>query len=314
MGPLVAIILIIISLVSGFYGIVLLGNLRKKYHFDYLNSFFYYQVFYFLFGLYGILGSLAMEKILLKFDISNTNIGGIALLFPLFGIPFIVAAWFLFIKVSSEIINKRVPQVVAIAYFVLATSVTLIFGLYMKRFPEIDSNDFSEKSRMVFYSIDLLVALYIFLILFIYSSKLKPVSHRKFLLRFALLALLLSVLRALSLQFSGNYTVIGIYFLVLFFSGNLVIILLTKVYLERTTIKETDVGCDSGNLYHQYAISNREKEIIEEICKGKTNQEIADALFISLQTVKDHTYNIFRKVNVKNRVQLTRIFGKQVLD
>lgn len=314
MGPLVAIILIIISLVSGFYGIVLLANLRKKYHFDYLNSFFYYQVLYFLFGLYGILGNLTMEKILLKFDISNTNIGGIALLFPLFGIPFIVAAWFLFIKVSSEIINKRVPQVVAIAYFVLATGVTLIFGLYMKRFPEIDSDDFSEKSRMVFYTIDFLVALYISFMLFIYSNKLKPVSHRKFLLRFASLVLLLSVLRAVSMHFSSNYAIIGVYFLVLFFSGNLAIILLTKVYLERIAIKETDAGIDSDNLYHQYAISNREKEIIEEICQGKTNQEIADALFISLQTVKDHTYNIFRKVNVKNRVQLTRIFGKQGLD
>ena len=312
MGALATIILIIISLVSGAYGIVLLGNLRKKYHFDYLNSFFYYQVFYFLFGLYGILGNLAMEKILLKFDISNPNIKGIALFFPLFGIPFIVAAWFLFIKVSSEIIHKRLPQFVAIAYFVPATAVTLVFGRYMQRFPEIDYNDFSEKSRMVFYTIDFLVAFYTFTMLLIYSHKLKPVSYKKFLLRFALLVILLSVLRAVSMHFSSYYTVIGVYFLVLFFSGNLALILLTKVYLEQTGLKETDTGIDSVDLYSQYAISNREKEIIEEICKGKTNQEIADTLFISLQTVKDHTYNIFRKVHVKNRVQLTRIFGKQV--
>ena len=45
-----------------------------------------------------------------------------------------------------------------------------------------------------------------------------------------------------------------------------------------------------------------------EICKGKTNQQIADDLFITLQTVKDHTHNIYKKVKVKNRVQLSQLF------
>ena len=39
------------------------------------------------------------------------------------------------------------------------------------------------------------------------------------------------------------------------------------------------------------------------------NQQIADKLFISLQTVKDHNHHIFRKTGVRNRMQLARIFG-----
>ena len=51
-------------------------------------------------------------------------------------------------------------------------------------------------------------------------------------------------------------------------------------------------------------ISPREAEIITEICNGLSNQEIADKLFISLQTVKDHTSRIYMKTNVRNRMQL----------
>jgi DNA-binding CsgD family transcriptional regulator len=58
----------------------------------------------------------------------------------------------------------------------------------------------------------------------------------------------------------------------------------------------------------RYGITRREREIIALICEGRTNQEIADRLFISLATVKDHNYNIFRKTGVKNRVELVNLF------
>lgn len=61
-------------------------------------------------------------------------------------------------------------------------------------------------------------------------------------------------------------------------------------------------------LYEKYNISKREREVILLIREGKSNKEIEDQLYISLQTVKDHIYNIYRKTGVKNRVQLSRIF------
>lgn len=63
----------------------------------------------------------------------------------------------------------------------------------------------------------------------------------------------------------------------------------------------------------RYGISAREWEITELLCAGCTNQEIADRLFISPATVKDHVYNVFRKTGVRNRVELTnlmRVSGK----
>ena len=58
----------------------------------------------------------------------------------------------------------------------------------------------------------------------------------------------------------------------------------------------------------KFQISKREQEIIQLVCSGKSNQEIADILFISLGTVKNHLYNIYTKLGIKNRTQLVKIF------
>lgn len=55
-------------------------------------------------------------------------------------------------------------------------------------------------------------------------------------------------------------------------------------------------------------VTPREGEIIHLVLMGKTNAEIAAALFISLKTVKHHLYNIYLKLNVRNRVQLVNLF------
>lgn len=64
---------------------------------------------------------------------------------------------------------------------------------------------------------------------------------------------------------------------------------------------------DLSRLFAERGITKREAEIIELICLGKTNQEIADRLFISLTTVKDHNYVTFQKLGVRNRTELTRL-------
>ena len=54
-------------------------------------------------------------------------------------------------------------------------------------------------------------------------------------------------------------------------------------------------------------ITKREREIIELIVQGKSNKEIEELLFISVHTVKNHVYNIFRKLGVTRRGQLVRL-------
>lgn len=50
-------------------------------------------------------------------------------------------------------------------------------------------------------------------------------------------------------------------------------------------------------------LTGREMEVLRCIAKGFNNQEIAQTLFVSEKTVKNHLTNIFRKINVNDRTQ-----------
>lgn len=48
-------------------------------------------------------------------------------------------------------------------------------------------------------------------------------------------------------------------------------------------------------------LSERERQVLELIASGSTNREIAERLYLSPHTVKDHTSTLYRKVKAKNR-------------
>lgn len=50
-------------------------------------------------------------------------------------------------------------------------------------------------------------------------------------------------------------------------------------------------------------LSKRETEVLQLIAQGLSNQEIADQLFVSLDTVKKHSSNLYQKLDVKRRTQ-----------
>lgn len=79
---------------------------------------------------------------------------------------------------------------------------------------------------------------------------------------------------------------------------------------EETAKKDINDRIDE--VCDQYRLTPREKEFIELIYSGKSNKEIAEILFLSESTVKTHIYNIFRKMDVKNRVGVICIINGDV--
>lgn len=53
-------------------------------------------------------------------------------------------------------------------------------------------------------------------------------------------------------------------------------------------------------------LTRRESEVLEQIAVGKTNQEVADTLFISIKTVETHKTNILEKLGLRNSAELVR--------
>lgn len=52
-------------------------------------------------------------------------------------------------------------------------------------------------------------------------------------------------------------------------------------------------------------LTRREVDVIRMVAKGSSNQEIAGALFVSINTVKNHIHNMLEKLGMKNRRDLT---------
>jgi ATP/maltotriose-dependent transcriptional regulator MalT len=50
-------------------------------------------------------------------------------------------------------------------------------------------------------------------------------------------------------------------------------------------------------------LSEREIEVLRWLASGASNREIGQRLYITESTVKRHVYNIFGKLNVRNRTQ-----------
>ncbi len=59
----------------------------------------------------------------------------------------------------------------------------------------------------------------------------------------------------------------------------------------------------SGSQNTEKLLTKREKQILECLARGQGSKEISDSLYISIDTVKTHIKNIFRKLDVKSRLE-----------
>jgi DNA-binding NarL/FixJ family response regulator len=63
-------------------------------------------------------------------------------------------------------------------------------------------------------------------------------------------------------------------------------------------------GGAPGKSRERSPLSNREREIVQLVAQGFKNKEMAEKMFISEQTVKNHLHNIFDKLGVSDRLEL----------
>lgn len=78
------------------------------------------------------------------------------------------------------------------------------------------------------------------------------------------------------------------------------------IIIEKEIIKEINNTVDfvqSKTEISNYNISKRELEVLDLMSKGMSNQEIADALFVSVPTIKTHSSRLFEKLEVSRRTQ-----------
>lgn len=138
-------------------------------------------------------------------------------------------------------------------------------------------------------------------------------KNKNILLYGSSLALLLLLLRWLEFRFLVLNHALDLYIgaIALIFMG-LGVWLALKLAKPKTQtiIVEKEVYIQSQEEFvrnetelEKLAISKRELEVLELMSKGMSNQEIAEHLFVSLNTIKTHSGKIFEKLDVKRRTQ-----------
>ncbi len=306
-------ILVFVPLVAGAIAIFFALRLMRIYKLAFVSSYFYYLVFLYIFGVYSLVGSGALEHFFMRMETGLDIIHSTRLFAILVGIPLLILSKYMLLKSITELFSKKLWPSFTLVYFLLSLISFGVYGVFVVRLTKFESGEYQALvtvQRWVFTSFLVFIYGMVYLISMVLSRRL--VHHeRSFARTFASWYLLFGIISSATFILSGLHEIIPFIFIFFFLSWHLIPILFLYLYLEKYHGETAAVQDNFEEMLvlfsDKYEISKREREVIHLICKGLSNQEISDALFISLQTVKDHIHRIFVKTGVKNRVQLSNL-------
>ena len=301
-----SLLLITLGAVSG--AILIANYLRKSYPVNFIESYFYYVILMCVFGVYGIWGLIFIKIILMEVALSESLLSTITYAIPFLGFPFIIMAWYMYLRFCYELSGSKVGRTVSISYFFFHLFFFIALGWSIAQKSDGTLNIPGEGLIYVYLVLDVLLTSWGLIFLLIRSLRIKMIADvliRKYVL-ITTAFIIFKIIAAYIYQLFPETIPI---FILLYFLA--IVIPLVYFYSQKNDFiqlnkNESEVSTFES-LIARYGITHREREIIKEVCSGKSNQEIADTLFISLQTVKDHTHRIYLKMGIKRRVQLIKI-------
>ena len=290
---------------------ILIGHqLINSFSNSFLRSFFYYIIAFYAFAFYGIWAQLVVQYVLIDLDIEQQQLLAIVNFLPALGIPFLIVSWIMLLKLAQSIVESTAVLREVILHIIAFAAISIIAGgtYYL-----LSISDWWMNSQLFFIEYALLLAAeLVYLLLFIgVVLKSKNTINSK-VLHFAFLCLGGFFIRVLVLTLAIYYPQLLAPAILLWFLSGIIPVLYLRfnadTALDPIQASSTDKK-DLEAIFDKFQISKRERQIVDLICQGKSNQQIADELFISLQTVKDHTHRIYTKVGINSRMQLVAVIN-----
>ena len=282
------------------------------YNTEFHRNYFYFLATFFSFAFYGIWAPIILRVILTSIDVDRNTMETVTNFIPVLGVPFLLISWFMLVKMGFSLVAmKSNNRAIRIYLIFLAIVIVVASGIYFFK----NNLLVFSTTHVIYTEMAIFVGLelgYMFLfagIVWHYLKRQKR-AHKKIVARFVLLMVLALLFRLGVLPFAFSSPWIIAPLILMYFISNFAPLLYLKLnsHLLFVPLHSENPNQDKKELiYRKYDISNREKEVIEQICMGKTNQQIADELFISLQTVKDHTHRIYTKIGIKSRMKLVQM-------
>ncbi|HBC77473.1 MAG TPA: hypothetical protein DEO60_02280 [Bacteroidales bacterium] len=296
-------LIFIVSVALSAAGIILASRLRNRYKPEIFSSLLYFQVFIYTFGFYGIWGQVAVKSFLVPV-VSPELLIKFSDLAMLLGLPFLVIAWLMLIRFSGNLTGK-IGNKWFVFWFLLANfSVLSAVGYYITAADSFNTSLVIREYYIIMNLIHFFLAAYIIH----FPWKGQQVIHDYDRRIIAPVLFIIMIVQCLPLLFYTTQSWLSIVFILAFFVGNIFLpVWFSYGTLNTALASDPEKNLPFDRFCKKFEVSPRESDVIIEICNGLSNKEISEKLFISLQTVKDHTHHIYIKTNVRSRVQLINL-------
>lgn len=294
-------------------GIMVSYQLYQSYQKPFLQILLYQQIFLISFFVYGIWGNIALHEIISDFNISVGLSKRLFVFIPILGIPFLVISWFMLIRFAFIMNGIKITKRFSMLYFPVFLVAVFLFVFFIQKEIIILPTD---PDLFIIYTLVLtnFVMHLFFIAPFITQKKESQIIKetgfsRKYALIYFSGIIIYSVVICNYKIFEFISVCISI---LLLFAGSVILPVFIKLNRKIVANEAQNGNINFAEFCKLYEISKREAEIILEICTGKTNKAIAEKLFITLQTVKDHNYRIYSKMGVKSRGQLASLVREKI--
>jgi DNA-binding CsgD family transcriptional regulator len=296
-------LLFIVSVALAAGGVVLSSRLRTIYRHEIFSTLLYFQVFIFTFGFYGIWGQVVIKAFLSAY-ISPELLARFSDISLLLGLPFLVFGWLMLLQFSLGISGRKNSNWHVLWFLLINFSIIIIVGYIIAKTSVVNPASMIKGYYIV---MNVIYSLFTALVI-LFPLKGRSIIHEYDRKIIAPGLIVIMATQCVPLLFYTSQAYIAIIFIFTFFAGNTFL----PVYLNYGTLLSAFTGEPAKDLSFEgfcrkFEVSPRETDIVREICNGLSNKEISEKLFISLQTVKDHTHRIYIKTNVKSRVQLINL-------
>jgi len=306
---------LLLGLSAAVWAVLAAQDLQKTYGTSALSTFLYYQIFASVFGLYGIAAQGIVKMILVARGSSFQAVETVWHLFAILGAPFLILAWSMFLRLGREISDETPDGGETRGFLFAALALYIAYGAVLVLLSTSKAGDeawraFTAAVKGLFVGIDAVVVAASAGRLLRRSRAIAEGPRRSAIEAFGWTAAAACLGRLVLFAVSGRGGAFFALYVLVFFAGNVLPLIAWRAYLTKSVAPPTEAGGSAGDIEGfsaAFNITKREEEVVRQVLAGKTNREIADSLFITVQTVKDHLYRVFQKADVRSRVQLINL-------
>ena len=281
---------------------------------EFHRNHFYYLAAFHAFAFYSLWGQVLTRAVLAATGADAAVIELVAGFLPVFGVPFLFVSWLMLLSMAFSMFGK----VFQTRWLLLHTGFFLVslLGAWVavrvlqgEEAAPVANLGLIEAGTMI--GVELLYFAG-FLALVVRLGAGFDGDKRRILLRFSALVFAGFAARSLLAGLVLVDVRLSPVTLLAYFASNLPALLYLRANADRAfqpvkAEQASKVGME--HVFERYGVTKRERQIVQKICLGKTNQQIANELFISLQTVKDHTHRIYSKIGINSRMQLVQMMN-----